>query len=86
VGALVLPFGGVAPVLGHDVFLAPTAVPVGRVALGEVASVGHAAPQRGDVHAIEVGAQSIVQDGALVGIGARVEFEAGARREPPPER
>jgi carbonic anhydrase/acetyltransferase-like protein (isoleucine patch superfamily) len=66
VAALVLPFDGVAPVLGHDVFLAPSATLVGRVLLGDEVSVWYGAVLRGDVHAIEVGAQTNVQDGAVL--------------------
>jgi len=66
VAALVLPFDGVAPALGHEVFLAPSAVLIGRVILGDEVSVWYGAVLRGDVHAIEVGAQSNIQDGAVL--------------------
>jgi carbonic anhydrase/acetyltransferase-like protein (isoleucine patch superfamily) len=83
VGPLILPFDGIAPVLGNDVFLAPTAVLVGRVVLGDEVSVWYGAVLRGDVHTIEVGPQSNIQDGAVlhgtldewpVCLGARVSI------------
>ena len=64
--ALVLPHAGQAPRLGPDVFLAPTAVVVGRVALGARVSVWYGAVLRGDVHALEVGEDSNVQDQAVL--------------------
>ena len=64
--ALVLSFDGAAPAFGRGVFLAPTAAVIGRVVLGEEVSVWYGAVLRGDVHAIEVGAQSNIQDGAVL--------------------
>jgi carbonic anhydrase/acetyltransferase-like protein (isoleucine patch superfamily) len=81
--ALVLPFAAQSPRLGRDVFLAPTAVVIGDVELGERVSVWYGAVLRGDVHSIRVGADSNVQDGAVlhgtlgewpVLVGARVSI------------
>jgi carbonic anhydrase/acetyltransferase-like protein (isoleucine patch superfamily) len=66
VQAFVTSFDGVAPSLARGVFLAPTAAVIGRVVLGEEVSVWYGAVLRGDVHAIEVGAQSNIQDGAVL--------------------
>ena len=63
---MIEPFLGRAPRLGADVFVAPTAAVVGDVALGDGASVWYGASLRGDVHWIEVGAGSNVQDAAVV--------------------
>jgi carbonic anhydrase/acetyltransferase-like protein (isoleucine patch superfamily) len=80
---LVLPYGGVAPRLAEDVFLAPGAVVVGDVELGPRASVWYSAVVRGDVNRITIGADSNIQDGAVlhgtlgewpVLIGARVSI------------
>lgn len=60
--ALVLPHAGTAPRLGKDVFLAPTAVVIGDVSLGDRVSVWYGSVLRGDVHRIEVGAESNIQD------------------------
>ena len=63
---MTLPFLGRAPRLGADVFIADTAAVVGDVLLGAGASVWYGASLRGDVHWIEVGAGSNVQDNATV--------------------
>lgn len=81
--ALVIPHGEKSPRFGSDVFLAPTAVIIGDVELGDRVSVWYGAVLRGDVHSIRVGADSNVQDGAVlhgtlgewpVVIGARVSI------------
>ncbi len=63
---MTLPFLGRAPRLGADVFIAPTAAVVGDVSLGDGASVWYGASLRGDVHWIEIGPGSNVQDSATV--------------------
>ena len=64
--ALVLPFDGNEPCFGEDVFLAPSAVVVGDVQLGDRASIWYGTVLRGDVHSISVGEDSNVQDGAVL--------------------
>lgn len=81
--ALVLEFAGRLPVVGPDVFLAPTATIVGEVELGARSSVWYGAILRGDVHSISIGAETNVQDAAVlhgtlgewpVVVGARVSI------------
>ena len=55
-----------APALGEDVFVAPGAHVIGRVTLGERASVWFGAVIRGDNDPITIGAESNVQDGAMI--------------------
>jgi carbonic anhydrase/acetyltransferase-like protein (isoleucine patch superfamily) len=85
--ALVLPFEGRSPRFGRDVFLAPTASVIGDVALGDRVSIWYSAVVRGDVHWISIGADSNVQDTAVihgtlgewpVTIGERVSIGHGA--------
>jgi len=59
-------FLGRSPRLGADVYVSATAAVVGDVTLGDGASVWFGASLRGDVHWIEVGAGSNVQDNATV--------------------
>ena len=82
-GALVLPYGDARPRLAARVFLAPGASVIGDVELGEGVSVWYAAVVRGDVNRIVIGADSNVQDGAVlhgqlgewpVIVGARVSI------------
>ncbi|MEN9575184.1 MAG: hypothetical protein RL514_3039 [Verrucomicrobiota bacterium] len=54
------------PVLGNGVYLAKTAVVLGHVTLGENSSVWFGAVLRGDINRIVVGANSNIQDNAVV--------------------
>lgn len=62
----VVTFQGKSPWFGADVFVAPTAVLIGDVVLGDRANVWYGAVLRGDVERITIGAESIVAAGALV--------------------
>ena len=63
---MIQPFLGRAPRTGRDVFVADSAAVVGDVTLSDGASVWYGASLRGDVHWIEVGEGSNVQDNATV--------------------
>lgn len=78
--ALVLPYDGHAPVLGVEVFLAPGAKVVGQAELGNRVSIWYNAIVRADVHWIRIGADSNIQDGAVLH-GQKGEFpvELGER-------
>ena len=60
--ALILPYGGRSPVIGKDVWIAPTATVIGDVVLEEAASVWFGAVLRADIGGIVVGARSNLQD------------------------
>lgn len=64
--ALVLPYGDKWPILAADVFLAPTCAVIGDVEIGPRASIWYGTVVRGDVHSIRIGADSNVQDGAVL--------------------
>lgn len=59
-------FLGRSPRLGDEVYISESAAVVGDVTLGDGASVWFGASLRGDVHWIEIGAGSNVQDNATV--------------------
>lgn len=59
-------FLGASPTIAPSAFVAPTAVLIGDVTLGEESSVWFGAVVRGDINSIEVGARSNIQDGAVV--------------------
>ena len=65
-GPLLLPFAGVFPRIAAGVYLAPGAVVIGDVEIGEGSSVWFNAVIRGDVAPIRVGKGSNVQDGAVL--------------------
>jgi carbonic anhydrase/acetyltransferase-like protein (isoleucine patch superfamily) len=64
--ATLIELDGVAPTIGRDVFLAPTAVLAGDVRVGDRASVWFGAVLRGDLSHIEIGEETSIQDGAVV--------------------
>ncbi|MDE2804708.1 MAG: gamma carbonic anhydrase family protein [Gemmatimonadota bacterium] len=66
--ARIIPFGGKRPRIGDSAFVAPTAVVIGDVEVGERASIWFGAVLRGDhpEHGIRVGARANVQDNAVV--------------------
>ena len=65
-GPLILPFRGVLPRIAASAFIAPGAVVVGDVEIGENASIWYGCVLRGDVAAISVGANANIQDGTVV--------------------
>jgi carbonic anhydrase/acetyltransferase-like protein (isoleucine patch superfamily) len=64
--ATLVELDGVGPTIGRDVFLAPTAVLVGDVRVGDRASIWFGAVLRADLNYIEVGAETSIQDMAMI--------------------
>jgi carbonic anhydrase/acetyltransferase-like protein (isoleucine patch superfamily) len=62
---LIEEFQGISPVIGPDVYIAPTASVIGDVTIGEGSSVWHGASVRGDCWTITIGRYSNVQDGCV---------------------
>lgn len=65
-GAVILPYEGVWPTIAESAFIAPTAVVIGNVTIGEEASIWYNATVRGDIAPISIGDRSNVQDNAVV--------------------
>lgn len=65
-GAIILPYEGHWPDIHETAFVAPGAVVIGRVSLGEEVSVWFNTTLRGDIAPITVGDRSNVQDGTVV--------------------
>ncbi len=63
---IVRPYEGVWPRLGAGVWIAPGAVVVGDVHIGEDSSVWYGAVVRGDLHHVRIGARTNLQDGVIV--------------------
>jgi carbonic anhydrase/acetyltransferase-like protein (isoleucine patch superfamily) len=59
------------PEVGADAYVAPTAVLIGRVRLGDAASVWPGCVLRADLNHIQIGARSNLQDGTVVHLGDR---------------
>ncbi len=63
---IVRSFGEITPRIAASAWIAPGAVVVGDVEIGDDSSIWYTAVVRGDVHQIRIGARSNVQDGAVV--------------------
>ena len=68
---VIMPFKGVSPTIGKDVFIAPTAAIIGDVRLGDRSSVWFSCVLRGDDHYIEVGEDTNIQDGTVVHVDSK---------------
>jgi carbonic anhydrase/acetyltransferase-like protein (isoleucine patch superfamily) len=87
--ATLIELDGVAPTIGADVFLAPTAVLVGDVRVGDRANIWFGAVLRGDTSHIEIGREASIQDNSVIHcaeelptvIGERVIIGHGAMLE-----
>jgi carbonic anhydrase/acetyltransferase-like protein (isoleucine patch superfamily) len=64
--AHIIELDGVRPTIGDDVYLAPTAVLIGDVTVGDRSSVWFGAVLRGDLSRIEIGARCSIQDTAVI--------------------
>ena len=64
--AHIVELDGVRPTIGEDVYLAPTAVVIGDVTIGDRSSVWFGAVLRGDLSRIEIGSRCSIQDTAVI--------------------
>ncbi len=67
--ALILPFNGIHPKIGKNVFLAENAVIIGDVEIGDNSNIWYGVVIRGDVNYIRVGKNTNIQDGTVVHVG-----------------
>ncbi|MGR9074402.1 MAG: gamma carbonic anhydrase family protein [Gammaproteobacteria bacterium] len=70
-------FNAVRPRLGESVYIDESATVIGNVTLGDHVSVWPGAVIRGDVHRIEVGAGTNVQDGSVLHVSHDGEYSPG---------
>lgn len=61
-----MPFNGAWPTIHETAFVAPGAVVIGNVTLGEESSVWFNTTVRGDIAPISIGARTSIQDGTVV--------------------
>jgi carbonic anhydrase/acetyltransferase-like protein (isoleucine patch superfamily) len=64
--AYIVELNGVSPTIGEEVWLAPTAVLIGDVTIGDRASIWFGAVLRADFNSILVGAGTSIQDNAVL--------------------
>ncbi|MGC9326162.1 MAG: gamma carbonic anhydrase family protein [Candidatus Hinthialibacter sp.] len=69
-GGLIMPYLDYAPIIGEEVYIAPTAAVIGRTTLGDRVSVWFGAVLRGDIAAVEVGRDSNIQDHCVLHVGS----------------
>ena len=77
--ATIIELDGVAPIIGEDVFLAPTAVLIGDVRVGDRANVWFGAVLRGDDAHIEIGEETSIQDNAVIHCAHELPTVVGRR-------
>ena len=77
--ATLIELDGVAPTIGRDVWLAPTAVLIGDVRVGDRANIWFGTVLRGDFSYIEVGEEASIQDNAVVHCGIELPTIIGRR-------
>lgn len=67
------------PTLGARVYVDRSAVVIGRVAIGDDSSIWPTAVVRGDVHSIEIGARTSIQDGSVLHVTHDGPYAPGGR-------
>jgi carbonic anhydrase/acetyltransferase-like protein (isoleucine patch superfamily) len=77
--ATLIELNGIAPIIGEGVFLAPTAVLVGDVRVGERANIWFGAVLRGDTSHIAIGSECSIQDNAVIHCAADLPTVIGNR-------
>ena len=77
--ATIIELDGVSPTIGEDVFLAPTAVLVGDVRVGDRANIWFGAVLRGDFSRIEVGEESSIQENVMIHCAEELPTIVGRR-------
>src|SRR5262245_55665820 len=66
----VRPYREWRPVVGRGAWIDPDATVIGRVTIGEDASIWPGAVVRGDVNAISIGARTSIQDGSVLHVAS----------------
>jgi gamma-carbonic anhydrase len=72
-GGLILPFKGMWPKIGNDVFIAPTATVIGDVEVADEAVIMFGCTVRGDTNWIKIGKHSNLQDHVVIHVNAGKE-------------
>jgi carbonic anhydrase/acetyltransferase-like protein (isoleucine patch superfamily) len=72
-------YRNVAPTLGQRVYIDASAVVIGNVTIGDDSSVWPTAVIRGDVHSIQIGARTSIQDGSVLHVSHDGPYRPGGR-------
>jgi len=76
---MILPYNGQKPVIGKNVYIAPTAMIIGDVVIEDEASVWFGAVVRGDRDRITIGAGANVQDNCTLHVDSDHPLYIGAQ-------
>ncbi len=68
---MILPYKGVMPKIHPDAFIAPNAVVIGDVEIGENSGFWFNCVARGDMNEIRIGKNTNIQDGTIIHIDSR---------------
>lgn len=63
---MLMPYKNIQPTVAENVFIAPNAVVIGDVHIGEHSNVWFGCVIRGDVHRIRIGDRTNIQDGTVI--------------------
>ena len=74
---MIIPYAGKSPTIGKNVFIAPTAVVVGDVEIGDGASIWYGSVIRGDSAPIRIGRDTNIQDNCTIHVDADVPVRIG---------
>ena len=75
---MIYEYKGIRPRIGENVFLAPGAVVLGDVEIGDGSSLWFYAVARGDVHSIKIGRKTNIQDHCMLHVtGGRFPLNIG---------
>ncbi|MEI8393480.1 MAG: gamma carbonic anhydrase family protein [Rhodospirillaceae bacterium] len=69
--SVILPYKGIVPAIHSSTFVAPTAVVIGDVQIGEDSGIWFGCVVRGDVNVIRIGKRTNIQDGTIIHVAAR---------------
>lgn len=70
---IILPFEGKTPKIATSAFIAPTAVVIGDVEIGDDSGVWFGCVVRGDVNEIRIGAGTNIQDGVIIHVNSQTQ-------------
>ena len=77
---MILPFDGVDPDLGDEVFVADDAKVIGKVTIGARSSIWYGCVLRGDIGTIEIGEETNIQDLTTIHVtGGQFDTKIGSR-------
>ncbi len=68
---MIIEFNGKQPTIGKDVYIAPTAVVIGDVTIGDQSNIWFGAVIKGDKGKISIGPRTNVQDNSVIHVNSR---------------